>query len=110
MQFTPLEAMLLSGAGALIGGLIVRLIIGGKYVTKSECRRSHHYESQTNDEVVKKIDGLQDQIQISQRDTGHQLNILFRMMRRFIVNSNLDSETQERILNDDQRYHADRQN
>lgn len=92
MQFTPLEAMLLSGVGALIGGLVVRLVIGGKYVTRDECHRNHQYENQTNEEIIKKVD-----------NTKRQLNVLFRMIRRFIIHSNLGKDTQERILNDDQQ-------
>lgn len=100
MQFTPLEAILLSSFTAIVSGLAVRFFVGGRFVNKEECRKNHEHESEHNTQICSQIDELKTQQVDFQESTNQKLDVLFRMVRGLVVYSDMDRETKARILNE----------
>ncbi|MBU1001924.1 MAG: hypothetical protein KKE73_05330 [Proteobacteria bacterium] len=82
MTLTPLETLLGSAIISIITALSVRLVLGGSFVTKVQCRLNHDQECRTNGSIQRKLD------------------IQFRMLRALILHSDLPTEKKEEILNE----------
>jgi len=82
MLLTPLETLLGGALVSLVTGLAVRLLMGGAFVTRQQCRLNHERERRDSDSVQRKLD------------------VQFRMLRALIVHSDLPAEKKEEILNE----------
>ena len=96
MQLTALETLLGTSIVALLSsgvtGVLIRLLLGRRLVTKEECLQNH-----------KNAEDLHILSQ-SQRDKDMQelkgsIRVLFRMNRALITYSDIPPEEKERILN-----------
>jgi hypothetical protein len=96
MQLTPLETILGTSIIALLSsgtaGLAVKLILGGKYVTKEECQGRHKADN-CRDDLIRK------QQQQDMQDLKKSSNIQFRMIRALITYSDIPAHEKEKILN-----------
>lgn len=96
MQLTPLETVLGSSIIALLSsvtaGVAVKLVIGGKYVTKDECHQRHESDN-CRDELLRK------QSQKDMSELKKSNNIQFRMIRALVTYSDIPPEEQAKILN-----------
>lgn len=100
MTFTALEAVLLACFCSIVSGLAIRLLMGGKYMTRDECRVRHATEQQANEGLSRQMQELQRELRQYQQDTSNKLNTVFRMVRGLVVYSDLDGQTKEQILNE----------
>lgn len=82
MTFTPLELLLGGAMLSLLTALAVRLITGGSFVTRDQCRLNHENECRTNADLNRKMD------------------IQFRMLRAIVVYLPLSAAKKEEILNE----------
>lgn len=82
MTLTPLEALLGGSMVSFVTAVAVRIFMCRSFVTRQQCRLNHDLECRSNESVQRKLD------------------ILFRMLRAFIINSDLPNEKKEDILNE----------
>lgn len=96
MQLSPLEASLIGGLVAVISsgttGVLVKAILGGKYVTKEQCNEQHRHD-QCRDDLIRK------QQSNDMQELKKSSNIQFRMIRALITYSDIPKHEKEKILN-----------
>jgi len=104
MQFSMLELTLMAGLfsalGAVIAGVVIRVVAGASLVTKSECTARHASDCQMNTQLISKIDGLKVSQDKFQETMAGKNALLFRMLRSMVAHMNLTPEQRERILNE----------
>lgn len=104
MQFSMLELTLISGLftalGAVIAGILIRMLTGNRFVTQSECAARHAGDCQMNTQLISKIDELKTSQDKFQEAMAGKNALLFRMLRSMVAHMNLTPEQRERILNE----------
>lgn len=75
---TPLEALLIGGALTLVSGLVVKMVLSGRYISRQECQ-------------------IQREVLVSHKQ---DMNIIFAMLRAVIAHmDNITPEKREDLLN-----------
>jgi hypothetical protein len=96
LHLTPLETILGTSIIALLSsgtaGIAVKLVVGGKYVTKDECQQRHENDN-CRDDLLRK------QQQRDMADLKKSSNIQFRMIRALVTHSDIPPNEKEKILN-----------
>lgn len=104
MQFSTLELTLMSGLftalGAVIAGVVIRMLTGGRWVTQSECQARHASDCQVSTQLISKIDELKVSQDKFQETMAGKNALLFRMLRSMVAHMDLTPEQRERILNE----------
>jgi hypothetical protein len=104
MQFSTLELTLMSGLftalGAVIAGVVIRMLTGGRWVTQSECAARHASDCQMSSQLIAKIDELRSGQERFQESVDAKNSMLFRMLRSMVAHMNLSPDQRERILNE----------
>ena len=104
MQFSMLELTLMSGLftalGAVIAGIVLRMLTGNRFVTQSECTARHASDCQMSTQLISKIDELRSSQDKFQDTMAGKNALLFRMLRSMVAHMNLTPEQRERILNE----------
>lgn len=104
MQFSMLELTLMSGLftvlGAVVAGVVIRVVTGASFVTQTECTARHAGDCKMNTELISKIDGLKTSQDKFQETMAGKNALLFRMLRSMVAHMDLTAEQRERILNE----------
>lgn len=104
MQFSMLELTLMSGLftvlGAVVAGVVIRVVTGASFVTQTECAARHASDCKMNTELISKIDGLKTSQDKFQETMAGKNALLFRMLRSMVAHMDLTAEQRERILNE----------
>lgn len=104
MQFSMLELTLMAGLfsalGAVIAGVVIRVVTGASFVTQTECAARHASDCQMNAQLISKIDGLKASQDRFQDAVAGKNAMLFRMFRAMVSHMDLTPEQRERILNE----------
>lgn len=104
MQFSMLEITLISGMftalGAVVAGVVIRMLSDKRFVMQSECAARHSGDCKMNTELISKIDGLKTSQDRFQETMAGKNALLFRMLRSMVAHMDLTAEQRERILNE----------
>ena len=104
MQFSVLELALLSCVftviGALVAGLLIRMLTGNRFVSQQECAARHANDCLMNNQLMIKIDEIKAGQKEFQESVQDKNSILFRMLRALVVYMDISQEQKERILNE----------
>ena len=104
MQFSVLELALLScvftALGAMVAGLIIRMLTGTRLVSQKECAARHASDCRMNNQLLIKIDEIQAGQKEFQESVQEKNSVLFRMLRALVVYMDISQEQKERILNE----------
>ena len=104
MQFSVLELALLScvftALGAMVAGLIIRMLTGTRFVSQKECAARHANDCKMNNQLMIKIDEIKDNQKKFQESVDTKNKIMFRMLRALVVYMDISQEQKERILNE----------
>jgi hypothetical protein len=104
MQFSTLELTLMSGLftvlGAVVAGIVIRVVTGDRFVTKVECTARHAGDCKMNAELISKIDDIKAGQDKFQEAVATKNALLFRMLRSMVAHMDLTAEQRERILNE----------
>jgi len=104
MQFSMLELTLMSAGctvlGAVVAGIVIRLLTGNRFVTQQECRARHASDCQMRTQLFEKIDELRAGQKQFQESVDAKNSMVFRMLRSMVVYMDIPQEQKERILNE----------
>lgn len=104
MQFSMLELTLISGLftalGAVIAGIVIRMLTGNRFVTQQECTARHASDCQMSTQLITKIDELKTGQREFQESVAAKNALMFRMLRSMVVYMDISQEQKERILNE----------
>ncbi|WP_024333112.1 hypothetical protein [Desulfotignum balticum] len=104
MQFSTLELTLMSGLftvlGAIIAGIVIRVLTGSRFVTQSECTARHSGDCRSNEDLIAKIEEMRKGQEKFQESVDAKNSLVFRMLRSMVVYMDIPQEQKERILNE----------
>jgi uncharacterized membrane protein YraQ (UPF0718 family) len=104
MQFSMLEITLISGLftalGAVVAGVVIRMLSDKRFVTQSECAARHASDCRMSTQLISKIDELKSSQDKFQEAMAGKNALLFRMLRSMVAHMDLTAEQRERILNE----------
>lgn len=104
MQLSTLEITLISflctALGAVVSGVVLRVLSDKRFVTVSECAARHASDCQMSDQLIAKMDELKIGQERFQASVDAKNALMFRMLRSMVVHMDLTPEQKERILNE----------
>jgi len=104
MQFSMLEITLISGLftalGAVVAGVVIRMLSDKRFVTQSECAARHASDCQMSSQLIAKIDEMREGQEKFQASVDAKNSLVFRMLRSMVVYMDIPQEQKERILNE----------
>lgn len=104
MFFSSLELTLMAGLfsalGAIVAGVVIRVMTGASFVTQSECAARHASDCKMNTDLNDKIDEVRTGQEKFQAAMAMKNGHMFRMLRAIVVYMDIPQEQKERILNE----------
>jgi uncharacterized membrane protein YraQ (UPF0718 family) len=120
MQLSMLEitliSVLMTALGAIVAGVVLRILSDKRFVTQSECtarhasdKRSvtqsecaarHASDCQMSSQLIAKIDEMREGQEKFQESVDAKNSLVFRMLRSMVVYMDIPQEQKERILNE----------